>query len=164
MTKRVSPARSVLVAAFVLLALTLVPVALAGKGGNGGGGGSTTSGGGHHGGGGGGTTSTSTLSGPVMVTDLNGDGLPNHRDSITFDVSTTATSTPEVGLRCYQGSAWVLDGYVGYWSGYEFTPYFTLDSGYWVDGVEASCTARLFYYDKRGREQDLATLSFSVAP
>jgi hypothetical protein len=160
MTERMSPARCVLVAAFFLLALTLVPVALADKGG---GGHSSTSGGGHKGGGGGGgSTTSSTLSGPVMVTDLNGDGSPNHYDSITFDVSTTATAYPEVGLRCYQGSSWVFDGYVGYFPGYLFDPWFTLDSGYWVDGVAASCDARLFYYDNRGREHVRATKSLPV--
>lgn len=128
------------------LSLALVPAAFAGKG-------SKPSSGG-----------SSTLTGPVMVTDLNGDGLPNHGDSITFNVSTTATSSPEVGLRCYQGNAWVLDGYVGYYPSYAFNPYFTLDSSYWDSTQSASCTARLFYYDNRSRERVLATLSFDVAP
>jgi hypothetical protein len=141
--------RIALSAAALVLVLSLVPVALAGKGKPGGGG--TTGG-------------SSTLAGPVMVTDLNGNGVVNHGDSITFTVATAATPKPEVGVRCYQGSNWVYDGYVGYWSGYMFTPYFTLDSGYWASGVPATCTARLFYYDNRSREQDLATLSFSVAP
>lgn len=130
----------------LVLALALVPSALAGKSKPGGG------------------SSSSSLTGPVMVTDLNGDGLPNHGDSITFNVSTTATSSPEVGLRCYQGNAWVLDGYVGYYPSYAFNPYFTLDSSYWDSTQSASCTARLFYYDNRSREHVLATLSFDVAP
>lgn len=140
-------AGAVLVGVTLVLSLALVPAALAGKSKPAPGGGSSSS-----------------LSGPVMVTDLNGNGLPNHGDSITFNVSTTATSQPEVGVRCYQGSTWVYDGYVGYWPGYMFTPYFTLDSGYWAAGQPASCTARLFYYDNRSREHDLATLSFTVGP
>ncbi len=140
--------------AVAALALALVPLALAGKGGNGGGGKP----------GGGGSTTSSSLSGPVMVTDLNGDGSPNHLDSITFDVSTTATAYPEVGLRCYQNSLLMYDGYVGYFATYMFNRWFALDSGYWADGVSATCDARLFYNDKRGRQHVLATTSFTVAP
>src|SRR6266508_2121652 len=47
----------------------------------------------HHGGGGGGT-----ISGPVMVRDANGNGAANYMDDITFDVSTTASDRPLVGL------------------------------------------------------------------
>jgi hypothetical protein len=156
MTRKPTAARIALAAAFIVLALALVPVALAGKG-------APNNGGGKGGGGGGSTSgSSSSLTGPVMVIDNNGDGLPNHGDSITFNVSTTATASPEVGVRCYQGSTFVYDGYVGYWPGYMFTPYFTLSSQSWVSGA-ATCTARLFHYDNRGREVVLATLGFSVA-
>ncbi len=113
--------------------------------------------------GGGSVSSASTLTGPVMVLDLNGNGVPNHGDEITFNVS-ASVSQPQVGLRCWQGANWVYDGYVGYFPGYMFTPYFTLDSGYWNPALSANCTARLFYNDKRGRQQVLATLSFDVAP
>jgi hypothetical protein len=151
MARKSPVARIALPAAVLVLVLALVPVALAGKGKPGGGGGGTTSG-------------VSSLTGPVMVLDHNGDGKPNHYDQITFNVSTTATATPEVGLRCYQGSNWVYDNYVGYFPGYMFTPYFPLDSTYWASGVPASCTARLFYRDGKGNEHVLATLSFGVAP
>ena len=113
--------------------------------------------------GGGAASSASTLTGPVMVLDANGNGLPNHGDEITFTVSTSAPQ-PQVGLRCWQGANWVYDGYVGYFPGYMFTPYFTLDSGYWNPALSANCTARLFYNDKRGRQHVLATLGFDVAP
>ena len=86
-----------------------------------------------------------------------------HNGRITFNVSTTATDTPMVGVRCYQGSDFVMDGYVGYFPSYMFNPWFVLDSGYWADGVAATCNARLFYYDRRGREIVLATKSFPVA-
>jgi hypothetical protein len=136
--------------AALVLVLILVPTALAG---NGKGGGGTT------------TTGSSTLTGPVIVHDLNGNGYADHGDSITFNVSTTATSTPTVGLRCYQNGVWVYDEYLGFYSGgYWTNPYFTLDSTYWITGASASCTARLFYYDRRSREQGLATLTFPVGP
>src|SRR3954452_23954398 len=53
------------------------------------------------GGGGGGKPSggSSSLS-VVMVSDANADGLPNYGDTITFSVSTKATSQPYVQLDC----------------------------------------------------------------
>jgi hypothetical protein len=49
-------------------------------------------------------------------------------------------------------------------SSYLFDPWLTLDSNYWADGVEAICNARLFYYDRRGRQIVLTTMTFPVAP
>jgi hypothetical protein len=95
---------------------------------------------------------------------MDGATQAKHYGRITFDVSTTATSTPSVGLRCYQGSTWVYDSYVGYFPGYMFEKWFTLQSNYWADGVPATCDARLFYNDRRGRQVVLATMSFDVAP
>lgn len=119
-----------------------------------------------HSGGGGKTGGTSTLTGPVMVTDLNSDGLPNKGDTVDFNVSTTATALPQVGLRCYQGTNFVFDGYKSYWATADpaFTQPFTLTSGYWLDGQSAVCHARLFYNDKRGNQVILATLDFNVNP
>jgi hypothetical protein len=131
----------------LVLALVLAPLAFAGRGG--GGGGSR--------GGGGGTSSFSLVL-------MDGATQAAHYGRITFDVSTNETSVPEVGLRCYQGSTWVFDAYVGYYPGYLFDPWFTLDSNYWEDGIPATCNARLFYFDRRGREVVLRTMSFPVAP
>jgi len=107
---------------------------------------------------------SSTLTGPVMVHDWNSNGAPNYNDDITFNVSTTATTRPEVGLRCWQGTNWVDDAYVSYFDSWLSAPYFTLNSTKWDATLAASCTARLFYYNKRGQENVLATLSFEVAP
>lgn len=112
----------------------------------------------------GGQTTTTTFTGPWMVYDANGNQSPNYMDSITFDVSTTATSQPQVGLRCYQGSTFVEDAYVSYFDSWLSPTYFTLGSSYWNPALDASCTARLFYYDKRAREHVLGTLTFPVAP
>ena len=114
--------------------------------------------------GGGGSTSGGTLTGPVMVLDADADGVVSYLDDITFNVSTSATAYPQVGVRCYQGTAWVYDAYVGYWSTYQFDRFFRLQSGYWDPNLAATCTARLFYNDSRGRQQVLATLDFGVAP
>jgi hypothetical protein len=127
----------------LISAIAVVPAALAGKGG-----------------GSSGTTGGSSLSLVLM----DGATQPQHYGRITFNVSTTATSTPSVGLRCYQGSTWVYDSYVGYFPGYMFDKWFTLQSNYWADGMPATCDARLFYNDRRGRQVVLATMSFNVAP
>ena len=116
------------------------------------------------GGGGGKPSGGGTLSEPGMVVDANGNGSPNRGDDITFTVSTTATDSPMVGLRCWQGTDFVYDGYVGYFASTATYDYFELASNYWVAGTDASCTARLFYSDNRGREHVLATRTFGVAP
>jgi hypothetical protein len=149
LTARSRKHRLSLLAALCIFALALVPAAFAGKGGGAG----KPSGGG----------TSVTFTGPVMSVDANADGVLNHGDSITFNVSTSATATPTVGLRCYQNGIWVYDSYLGYYAGGTWSnPWFTLDSGYWTSGAPASCTARLFYYDNRSREHVLATLNFPV--
>ncbi len=129
--------------ALVLMLVVAVPAALAGKGAPGKGGSSSNS-----------TVALVVLDGP--------DALANHRERITFEVSTTATDRPFVGVRCWQGSNWVLDAYVGFFPTYMFDPWVTLNSDYWAAGVDAVCTARLFYYDKRGNQNVLTTLDFPV--
>ena len=120
---------------------------LAGKGGGKGGGGQTSG------------------SGTISLVVLDGtDGLANHRERVGFDMATSATDRPFVGVRCWQGANWVLDGYTGYFETYMYDPWVTLDSPYWTAGVEADCTARLFYYDKRGNQKVLATLDFPALP
>jgi hypothetical protein len=109
------------------------------------------------------TGTTSSLVGPVMVLDANGNRQSNYGDEITFTVTTTA-SQPEVGVRCWQGTTWMYDAYVSYFNSWLSPQYFLLTSTKWDPAVIADCTARLFYYNKRGQENVLATLKFSVAP
>ena len=45
-----------------------------------------------------------------------------------------------------------------------FDQWLMLDSPYWVTGQNASCEARLFHFDKRGREKVLNTHDFIVLP
>ena len=104
-----------------------------------------------------------TVTGPVMVTDTDGDGSTSYGDDITFNVSTSATAFPLVGLRCWQGTNWVYDAYVGYWATYNWDRFFRLTSGSWNPELAATCTARLIYNDSRGREHVLNTMNFSVA-
>lgn len=108
--------------------------------------------------------STTTFSGPLLVVDPDADGVVAYDDSVTFNVATSATSYPEVGVRCWQGNSWVYDGYVSYFGSWLSPSSFTLNSSNWNSTLAASCSARLFYYNKRGLEQVLGTIGFNVAP
>lgn len=148
-TRKTPAVRIACSAAFLVLALAIVPAALAGKPGGGGGGK-----------GGGGTTGSGNL-GLVL---MDGATQPVYGGRVTFTVSTTATDRPFVGVRCWQGVNYVYDGYVGYFSSYLYDPWFTLSSPYWDGSSQASCTARLFYYDSRGGQHVLTTMNFVVNP
>lgn len=131
--------------ATLIIGLLAVPV-LAAKGGNGGPGGGKA----------GGTISLVVLDGE--------DAATNHGERVAFQVATDATDRPFVGVRCWQDGAFVLDGYTGYFDSYMFEPWVWLDSPYWTAGVTADCSARLFYYDKRGNQKVLATVDFAALP
>jgi hypothetical protein len=98
----------------------------------------------------------------VMVADANTNGAPNYGDTITFRSNTTATNA-EVGLRCYQGSTFVFDGYVSLydsWMGRDLT----LVSSQWNASASADCYARLFTYNRKGQQVVMTTLGVPVAP
>jgi hypothetical protein len=125
-----------------LVAMLAVGTTFAAKGG--GGGGSKP----HHG------SSSSSLA-LVMVTDNNGNGLPNWADTVTFNISTTATTNPYVALKCYQGGVVVYSASAGFYPDYPWpwTQDMTLSSSMWTGG-SASCTAVL--------NDGLATLNFTA--
>ena len=145
-TRKTPAARIAFVAAFLVLALALVPAALAGKG--------------KPGGGSSGSTSSSSLS-VVMVVDQNGNGGPNWNDEVTFSVSTTATDKPWVKLNCYQSGVWVSTSTAGFFAAYAWAPTFTLSSGAWTSGA-GDCTATLYMVTSNGRTKNLASLGFHV--
>jgi len=136
-----SPIRIALSTALIL-ALSLVPTALAGKPG--------------------GSAGSSTLS-TKMVTDRNADGALNWNDQVTFDVSTTATDKPWVKLNCYQSGTWVSTSTAGFFAAYPWAPNFTLASGGWTSGA-ADCQATLYMVTSNGRTKSLKTMSFHVNP
>jgi hypothetical protein len=151
---RKSPGRRfAFVAAVTVLVLGLVPVALAGK--------SPGGGGGKHGSGGttGGTGSL-TLG---LVADANADGAANWGDTITFTVSTTATTEPHVNVSCTQNGTVVYGAATGYYASYPWpwTQNMTLSSQMWTGG-SASCTAVLSAYSGTS-VTTLGSLSFTVA-
>jgi hypothetical protein len=142
--KKPTPAGVVLTGVVLVLSLALVPGAFAGKGkpaGGGGGGG--------------------TITGPVLVTDANGNGAADFGDTVTFNESTTATSQPYVNVLCYQNGVQVMNSWNGFFDqALNPTRNFGLYSPSWQSGA-ASCTAWLDMYTKRGTAQ-LTSVSFQV--
>jgi hypothetical protein len=133
----------------LVLALALVPAALAAKGGGGPKGG-------------GGTSGSSSIKLAPLVVDRNSDGLTNFLDVVTFNVSTTATTEPYVNLLCYQNGVLVLNGWQGYFDGaLNSSRDFGLGSGAWQSGA-ADCTAYLVMYNTRHGWSRLTSTSFHV--
>jgi len=141
--RKPAPAGAILAGAALVVSLALVPAAF-GKG--------KPSGGGTGGG--------SSVSGPVMVVDNNGNGSPNWGDTITFHVSSSATY-PSVELDCYQNGALVEQQVTGFYPTYMWSNNYTLSSFYWTSGA-ANCNAVLYTSGKNGSKTVLATSSFSV--
>ena len=132
--------------AFVI-ALVIVPTALAGKGRPGGGG--TTSG-------------SSSISAPKMVADVGTAGL-SYGDTVVFSVSTTATNQPYVNLQCSQNGVLVMNSWNGYFAEALNTSWnFGLGSPAWQSGA-ADCTAYLDMANSKGGWTRLASTSFRAA-
>jgi hypothetical protein len=108
---------------------------------------------------GGGGSGSLTL---VMVTDSKDIGVPNWGDRVRFDVSTTATTEPNVSLTCSQNGVVVYGAVTGYYEGYPWpwTQVMTLSSNTWQGG-RADCTAKLYYFSNN-RTVDLASKSFTA--
>ena len=130
----------------LVLALAVVPIALAAKGGGGGKGHGGTTGG------------SASITGPFMVTDTGTPGL-SFGDTVTFQVSTTATTEPWVNLKCYQGRALVAEGWNGYFDASLTGRNFGLSSPKWTGGA-ADCTA----YVTTPQWVVLGSTSFHVNP
>jgi hypothetical protein len=151
MTERTRKVRlAPLVAALCILILVLVPAALAGKGG--GAGGKGNGGGGPKGGSG-----SLTL---VLVNSA--DTVPNWGEQITFTVSTTATTEPNVSVTCKQNGVVVYGATTGYYASYPWpwTQVMTLSSQSWTGGA-ADCVAQLYYISGMSTV-NLSSLSFHV--
>jgi hypothetical protein len=144
-TRKVTPKAVVLAGVVLALSLALVPAAVA-KG--------------KPGGGSGGSAGTISL---VTVSDANGDGLPNYGDTITFAVSTTATTQPWVTVDCSQGGTLVYHASNGIFP-ISLNENFVLETPAWQGGA-ADCTAYLQNWDSYARHHtvtNLASMSFSV--
>jgi hypothetical protein len=149
LTADLSKLRLTLAAVLGILTLAVVPFAFAAKGG---------------GGNGAGAPSGSSVLGLVMVTDANGDGLPNRNDQVTFNVSTTVAS-PYVDLSCTQSGSTVYQSsyLIGFFADFPW-PWLrdvTLSSRTWTGGA-ANCTATLEYYNG-SKLTVITSLNFDVA-
>lgn len=98
----------------------------------------------------------------VMVKDVNLDGAPNWGDTITFDISTTATSQPNVSLQCSQGGVVVYGATAGFYDAYPWpwTQQMSLSSTAWASGA-ANCVAVLQQYSGT-RVIDLTSIAFTA--
>jgi len=123
------------------------------------GGGGASAGGGKHGGGSGSGGGSLSL---VLVADANANGAPDWGDTVTFNVSTTATTQPNLDLTCKQDGIVVYGATTGFYASYPWpwTQNMTLSSSAWSGGA-ASCTARLYAFAGSGTTT-LATLSFAA--
>jgi len=119
-------------------------------------------GGGGKPGGGGTVVGGGTIAPPKMVLDLNGDSVPSFRDTVTFDVQTTATAYPYVTLRCYQGGTLVSQDTNAMFV-HSLDQNFTLGPTLAWTGGPANCTANLENRDaKNGSISVLASTSFTT--
>ncbi len=131
----------------LVLALALVPAALAAKGGGGG-----------KPGGSGGTGSSDNIS---LVLLNSTDGLPNFGQQVTFKITTTTTQA-YVDATCYQNAAVVYDEWHGMWPGAMFGNTFTLGPTQSWSGGDADCTARIVVWATNGRQNVLGSMTFHV--
>ncbi len=111
---------------------------------------------------GGGGHPQSTNSSLSLVLLNSADGLAHWGQQVTFNVSTTATTEPNVSLNCYQTGVLVYGAVAGFYPSYPWpwTQIFTLSSPSWTSGA-ADCTATLYYFSGR-KTVTLATLSFGA--
>ncbi|TMD51260.1 MAG: hypothetical protein E6I83_10770 [Chloroflexi bacterium] len=114
-----------------------------------------------HGGGGRKSAATGTV-GLVLLNST--DGVAHWGQQVTFNVSTTATTEPHVGLKCSQSSVVVYSAQSGYYASYPWpwTQVMTLSSSAWTSG-SAACIATLYYFSGTS-SVTLATLSFNAYP
>ncbi len=108
-----------------------------------------------------GQSGTSTLS---LVLLGSTDGLRHWGQQVTFNVSTSATTEPNVSLNCYQNATLVYGAVAGFYPSYPWpgSQTFTLSSPSWTGGA-ASCTAKLYYFSGK-KTITLTMLSFQVYP
>jgi hypothetical protein len=145
--RKPTPGGAALTVVVLALSLALVPAAFAGH---------------KSGGGTGGTGGTINL---VMVSDANGDGAPNYGDTVTFAVSTTATTMPWVTVDCYQAGTLVYQASNGIFAISLNQNFILGGTTLWQSGA-ASCTAYLQDWDsytKHHTVTNLASMTFSVS-
>jgi hypothetical protein len=112
---------------------------------------------------GGGKGHVQNTNGSLTLIPLNStDGLPHWGQQVTFNISTTATTQPNVSLNCYQNGVLVYGAVAGFYPSYPWpwTQIFTLSSPSWTSGG-ANCTATLYYFSGT-KTITLTTMSVQV--
>ena len=91
------------------------------------------------------------------------DSVAHWGQQVTFNVSTTATTEPNVSLNCYQNGGLVYGAVAGFYPSYPWpwTQTFMLSSPSWTSGA-ANCTASLYYFGGK-KTITLATLNFDAS-
>jgi hypothetical protein len=111
-------------------------------------------------------TSASSISPPIVLSvgaptaAPASTTAPRFGDTVTFDVSTSATTTPFVNLNCYQNGALASQGWATFFAGGSAGT-FGLSSPIWKSGA-ADCTADLGMFSKNGKWNVLASSTFHV--
>jgi hypothetical protein len=111
------------------------------------------------------TNYPSELSGPVMVTDKNGNKTVNMGDTITFKAHTTAQIS-YVRVICTQKGSRLYEETKGFSADWNLGKNFTLSSPAWTSGA-ADCTSTLYYQvdnDKTTDQVNLQKITFHVNP
>jgi hypothetical protein len=102
----------------------------------------------------------------VLITDVNGDGVPNHGDTINFAIEPPDTVWAQVTFVAYQPAGASEKDRQAVASAVQIPTYaynLTLSSGVWASGA-ADCVAQLLGYPDHGNKmQVLAELRFTVA-
>jgi hypothetical protein len=98
----------------------------------------------------------------MVVTDTNGNGMPNWGDTIRFSVDQTATTEPHVNLSCTQNGTVIYSSQTGYFDSYPWpwTQNMELKSQAWTGGA-ADCTANWYYFNGK-KTITGGTLTFHV--
>lgn len=117
--------------------------------------------------GGGPSKSSSSISEPIVVSasslpTASTTTTPSYGDVITFDVSTTATASPFVDVKCSQDGVQVGEGWAAFFAG-GTAGTFGLYSNAWTGGA-ADCTADLGMFAANGKWKVLASTAFPVSP
>jgi hypothetical protein len=110
------------------------------------------------------TSASSSITGPYLAS-ATGSPLAaapattaHFGDTITFNVSTTATSNPFVNLNCYQNGALVMNSWSAFFPG-GLNQNFGLYSPSWQSGA-ADCSADLGMLTNNGKWKVLASTNF----
>jgi hypothetical protein len=118
---------------------------------------------------GGKSSSSSSISLVLMgaAPTTSGSADPSYGQSVTFNVSTTATSQPFVHLKCSQNGSLVYEAWQAWFYGANGPQSFTLSGTTAWQGGAADCTAYLENWDsysKNGKIAVLASTGFHVNP